>query len=193
MEGDAHMSVAISCEGSRSQGVFEINSEAVTPFNGNQRRQNALSKLEVLRARQINLITAINATVCILGLVLSISYSIWTRTAGFEYLERTTADGRKLKIPSFKTGLFVTLLDSGANIIMVLFVTVLTPVYLLRVFRNNKRPVTSEQVMVGCFLVMNWISVNPFFLVVGLHNVAVNNTSDTFYRPVLYSRLWNLS
>lgn len=165
-------------------GVLSGPLSGATPGQPRQRHVVA-SKLEVLRARQINRISKISLILCGISLAFSVGYLIWAWTAAFEPLYGVTTDGRKVKISSYKRSMIMTGVDSAAAFGQILVISVLTPVYFLRVFRNNKSSVTNDQAMVGCFLIMTLFSLNPVvYNVVRFLAIAAINLLLTHFRSL---------
>lgn len=158
----------------RTNPPLERKIDSETPWeaslDGRWRYRKPLSKLEVLRSRQVDRITWVNLFIFSFGLVWSVSFLIWARAVSFETLNRTTSDGRKVRIPSYNTNSPVQMMSEyAAGMTQSTVALGLAPIYFLRVFRNNKLGVTTDQVMVGVFLAMNFFGANPVYMAVGLH------------------------
>lgn len=139
-------------------------------------------KLDILHSRQINRIMKVNVIVWVFCLVYVMSAAILANTVYLRYktIKRANNPPKLMRTVDYSPAFFF--LEFGMTCLATLGMIILAIVYPLRVYRNNRYPVTDEMIWVSISLVANAFTVSPMLQVL-LHLKFVENASSR--SPVL--------
>lgn len=137
-------------------------------FPGDGQRDGVASKLDVLRANQINLFTRIALVSLSIGLIWVVFHIIAFRTFLLTSLEMFTKDGITITVDDYKMVPVTGAIEGAVTQPLFAVSLVLPVVYSLRVFRNNTREVTQDQILVAIQILINMLSVLSFPLMVAV-------------------------
>lgn len=143
------------------------------------RRESVYSKLDVLRATQINLLTRVNIAVVTFAVLYSITAVVLTRNNGSTVQNMVGAPEIHLSKPGYTSIGGFALLDAAIWMLQVLTFYVIVPMYLNRVFQNNEIDLTEEQWIVSSMLLLNFLYSNPVHTVVQLVDAFTGTYSLT--------------
>lgn len=123
----------------------------------------AVTKLEVLSSKQFNKLTRINLYALVYSVVYILVTRVWLNVSQVLTAKRFL-NGKMYTFTGRSYIPLLAILDLLMYNVSMMLPVILTPVYIIRVFRNNKSPSNEEQRMIALFLILACLVMNPLWM-----------------------------